>query len=66
MVYLVHQQDNLDIPRDKERATPMYAIKFNRADRDFAVYFDGEIIGYAASAEEAEQVKFEDMERRAR
>ncbi|HNP74122.1 MAG TPA: hypothetical protein PKK15_23590 [Kouleothrix sp.] len=42
----------------------MYAIKFNRADRDFAVYFNGEIIGFAASAEEAEQVKFEDMARR--
>lgn len=44
----------------------MYTVKFNRADRDFAVYFDGEIIGYGATAEEAEQVKFEDMARRAR
>lgn len=44
----------------------MYAIKFNRADRDFAVYFDGEIIGYGATAEEAEQIKMEDRARRAR
>ncbi len=50
---------------DTRKATPMYAIKFNRADRDFAVYFDGEIIGYAATAEEAERMKLADAERRA-
>lgn len=43
----------------------MYAIKFNRADRDFAVFFNGEIIGYGATAEEAEQIKMADAERRA-
>lgn len=44
----------------------MYAVKFNRADRDFAVYFNGEIIGYAGTAEEAEQIKLADAERRAK
>ena len=43
----------------------MYTVKFKRKDRDFAVYFDGEIIGYRATAEEAEQLKLEDKARRA-
>ena len=43
----------------------MYAIKFNRADRDFAVYFNKELIGYRSTAEEAEQLKIEDQARRA-
>ena len=44
----------------------MYTVKFNRSDKDFAVYFNGEIIGYAATAEEAESLKREDSERRAK
>ena len=44
----------------------MYAVKFNRADRDFAVYYNKEIIGYARTAEEAERMKLADAERRAK
>jgi len=44
----------------------MYTVKLDRQTKDFAVYRDGELIGYRSTPSEAEALKYEDIARRAK